>query len=51
MKRLLPEALGTAGYGLLCGGLYVVFGTGVAMCVGGTLLMVGGYYAAKAVRR
>lgn len=45
--RLLSEVIGTVGFGLLCGGLYLCFGQGVAMCAGGLLLMVGAYYGAK----
>lgn len=39
MKKWLPEALGTAGYCLLVTGLYIQFGPGVALIVGGTLLV------------
>jgi hypothetical protein len=48
MKTWLPEILGTAGYCLLVAGLYVQFGPGVAMMVGGGLLLA---VAVKAVRR
>lgn len=51
MKKLLPEALGAVGFGLLSWGLYLQFGAGVAMTVGGLLLMGAAYIAAKAVRR
>lgn len=48
MKTLLPEIIGTAGYCLLVAGLFVQFGEGVAMIVGGALLLA---VAVKAVRR
>lgn len=51
MKKLLPEALGMAGFCLLSWGLYLQFGAGVAMMVGGPLMMGGAYVAAKAVRQ
>lgn len=50
MKRLLPDLLGSAGYCLLIGGLYVRFGLGVALIAGGALMMLGAFLAAKAVR-
>lgn len=40
MKKWLPEVLGTAGYGLLVTGLFVQFGPGVALIVGGALLIL-----------
>lgn len=50
MKRYLPDLLGSAGYCLLIGGLYVRFGLGVALIAGGILMMVGGFLAGKKVR-
>lgn len=46
--KWLPEILGTAGYCLLVAGLYVQFGAGVALMVGGSLLLAG---AIKMVRK
>lgn len=47
MKKLLPELVGTAGFCLLSGGLYVWFGAGPALCGAGGLLLVGGFLAAR----
>ncbi|UVK83810.1 hypothetical protein LOY46_03610 [Pseudomonas sichuanensis] len=46
--KWLPEILGTVGYCLLVAGLYVQFGAGVALMVGGGLLLAG---AIKMVRK
>ncbi|MEI2829701.1 hypothetical protein [Pseudomonas mosselii] len=46
--KWLPESIGTAGFCLFVAGLYVQFGEGVALMVGGGLLVAG---AAKAVWR
>ncbi|WP_449103329.1 hypothetical protein [Pseudomonas veronii] len=48
MKKMLPELVGTAGYCLFVAGLHVEFGPGVAMIVGGALLLAA---ALKAVQR
>lgn len=50
MKKLLPEALGLTGFGLLFAGLYLQLGAGVAMAACGPLMMGAAYMAAKAVR-
>ena len=47
MKKMLPEIVGTAGYCLLVAGLYVQFGPGWALIVGGIGLVAG---AIKAVQ-
>lgn len=39
--KWLPELIGTAGYCLLVAGLGIQFGMGVALMVGGGLLLVG----------
>ena len=39
MKNWLPEVIGTAGYYLFVAGLYLQFGPGVALMVGGALLI------------
>ncbi|GEM_PF-3993558 len=39
MKKWLPEVIGTAGFCLFVAGLYLQFGPGVALMVGGVLLM------------
>lgn len=51
MKKLIPEALGLAGFCLLFAGLYLQLGAGVAMIVCGPLMMVAAYAGAKAVRQ
>jgi hypothetical protein len=48
MKKWLPESVGTVGYCLLVAGLHVQFGGGVALMIGGGLLLLG---AIKAVWR
>ena len=45
MKKMLPDVLGTAGLCLLVSGLLLLYGLGVALAVGGVLLMVGGFLA------
>ena len=47
MKKMLPEFVGTAGYCLLVAGLYVQFGPGWALIVGGVGLVAS---AIKAVQ-
>lgn len=46
--KWLPESIGTAGFCLFVAGLYVQFGAGVALMVGGGLMLAG---AVKAVWR
>jgi len=48
MRKVLPELVGTAGFCLFATGLYLQFGAGVALIVGGVLLMAA---ALKAVWR
>ncbi|MCD5980504.1 hypothetical protein [Pseudomonas quasicaspiana] len=43
MKNLIPDLIGAAGYCLSIGGLYVLFGTGVALLVAGVGLMAGAF--------
>lgn len=50
MKKALPDLLGTAGYCLLVGGLYVRFGLGEALLVGGALMMVGAFLAGRRLK-
>ena len=45
MKKMLPDLLGTAGFCLLVSGLFVLYGYGVALVVGGVLLMAGAFLA------
>lgn len=47
MRKLIPDLLGTAGVCLLVGGVYVRLGQGEAMLVGGALLIVGAFLAAR----
>ncbi|WP_170320301.1 MULTISPECIES: hypothetical protein [Pseudomonas] len=39
MKKMLPELVGTAGFCLFVAGLHIEFGPGIAMIVGGALLL------------
>jgi hypothetical protein len=47
MKKLVPDLLGVAGYCQLIAGLYLSFGLGLALAVGGALMLLGGYLAAR----
>jgi len=47
MKRHIPDALGVAGFCLLLIGLHLRFGVAAALMVGGPLLMVGAFLAAR----
>lgn len=47
MKKMLPELVGTAGYGLCVAGCYLLWGAGVAMLAGGVALILGAFLASR----
>lgn len=47
MKKMLPELIGTAGYGLSVAGCYVLWGPGTALLAGGLALILGALLAAR----
>lgn len=50
MKKMLPDALGTAGFCLFVFALYTLWGQGVALGVAGVLMMVGAFLAGSRLK-
>lgn len=50
MKKMLPDAIGLAGFCLLVFALHTLWGLGVALGVAGVLMMLGAFLAGSRPR-